>query len=138
MKIKIAVVIAILVIVSIIMFICHPIEILQDVKLYKNLSGSHTLFYGSDRIGDIGGLDSWYVQGSQVYGVVSDEHNSKSQVNYFYINVCNGEKLITLNDGLFEDFLDKKGIDENRRNYMSGNNLINPQKLEYSKQVTCE
>lgn len=119
-----------------IIYIFRPIEILGDLKIYKRINGGYNLVYKYSKIGYLSGIDSWYVQGNQVYGSISDEQ--KDDEDYFYVNVCNGEKYITGNFLEFEDFLDKKNIDRSKRNYMSGNNIINMNKFNYSKDVSCD
>lgn len=116
-------------------YIFRPIEILGDLKLYKRINGGHNLVYKFKKVGYISGVDSWYVQDNQVYGSISDE--DKDDEDYFYINVCTDEKYITEYYLDFQTFLDKKNIDKSRRNYMSGNNIINMNKFKYSKDVSC-
>lgn len=113
-----------------------PIEIIKDVKLHRNLSGGHDLFYKKIRIGYMSGLDSWYVQDSRVYGSFSQEN--KDNESYFYIDICNEEVFITSKYLRFENFLDNHNISKNRRNYMSGNNVIEIRKFVYNKNISCK
>lgn len=114
----------------------RPIPILKDVTLYRHLNGYHYLYYQNNNLGYMGGLDSWYVQDNQVYGVLGHEHDEN--IDYFYVNICKKEILITPYYIEFEDFLDKRNINPDRRNYMSGNNIIEPDKFPYDKNIQCQ
>lgn len=77
-------------------------------------------------IGWVSQLDSWYVQDGKVYGSTSNVNANYDKIDYFYINICTDEIYITPYYKDFENFLDKRKIDTNKRGYMSGNNIVAP------------
>ncbi len=128
-----------------ILFICifsffffRPIQIIEDVELRKKIDGGYDLFSQNTRLGYFSELDSWYVQKSQVYGSLSADVDKNYETEYFYVDICSREIYITPYYLEFEKFLDERNIAQDKRNYMSGNNLINMQKFPYSTTVTCE
>lgn len=133
-----AFILAIVMVVSTAVYYLYPIQILDSLKLRRAIGGGHHLIFKNDRLGFISGLDSWYVENSQVYGSMT---YNKDQTNkgllYFYVDVCTGEEFIVGNYSKFEGFLDEKSISKDRRNYMSGNNLINMKKFDYPLSINC-
>lgn len=138
-KIKVSLFVLVLImIVSTAVYYLYPITILDSLKLKRAVGGEHHLIFDNQKLGYISGLDSWYVEGSQVYGSMSSNRDrTNTSLFYFYVDVCTGENLVIASYSRFEDFLDNEGISKERRNYMSGNNLINMSKFAYSSSVDC-
>lgn len=138
-KIKVtALILALIMVISTAIYYLYPIQILDDLKLRRAVGGGHHLIFDGQNLGYISGLDSWYVEGSQVYGSMSSNRNqTNTSLFYFYVDVCTSENLLIASYSRFEDFLDDEGISKDRRNYMSGNNLINMKKFDYSSSIDC-
>lgn len=133
-----AFILAIIMIASTAIYYLYPTQILDDLKLRRAVGGGHHLIFDNQKLGYISDLDSWYVEGSQVYGSMSSNRDqTNTSLFYFYVDVCTGENLLIASYSRFEDFLDDEGISKERRNYMSGNNLIKMKKFDYSSTVDC-
>ncbi|MDO4907324.1 hypothetical protein [Neisseria sp.] len=120
----------------------RPVHILKDVTVYRHAIGgyfgiNHYLYYKNQKIGYITAVDSWYVQGSQVYGSLSSNSNSIYELYYFYIDICDNELYVTPYVLEFDEFLNKRKINEGKRNFMSGNNVIDPYKHAYNREISC-
>lgn len=138
-KIKVtALILALIMVVSTAIYYLYPIVILDDLKLRRAVGGGHHLILDGQNLGYISGLDSWYIEGSQVYGSMTyNKNKTNKRLSFFYVDVCVDEILITDSRNTFKIFLDHYGINRNRRNYMSGNNLINMKKFDYSSTINC-
>lgn len=131
-------ILVLIIVISTAIYYLYPIQILDDLKLKRTIGGEHRLIFDNQKLGYISGLDSWYVEGSQVYGSMSSNRDrTNTSLFYFYVDVCTGENLLISSYSKFEDFLDDKDISKERRNYMSGNNLINMKKFDYSSSIDC-
>ncbi|MDO4907326.1 hypothetical protein [Neisseria sp.] len=120
----------------------RPILILKDVAVYRHiisnsLGGNYYLYYKGQKIGYLSFVDTWYVKGSQVYGSLSEDNGIDDITYWFYIDICSKEVYITPSRFEFYDFLDKRNINEDKRNFMSGNNVINPYKHAYNRKISC-
>lgn len=131
-------ILALIMAVSTAVYYLYPIQIVNDLKLQRAISGGHNLIFDNQKLGYISGLDSWYVEGSRVYGSMTyNKNRTNKRLSYFYVDVCVDEILITDSYSTFKNFLNHYGISKSRLDYMSGNNLINMSKFAYSSSVDC-
>lgn len=127
-------------IISLILFAYFkPITILENVKIYRHLDRLHYIYYKDMNIGWVSQLDSWYVQDGKVYGSISDMNADYDKTNGFYIDTCSSEVYISAYHKDFEEFLDKRNISKEKRDYMSGNNIVEPyqDRHTYDKNYQC-
>lgn len=120
----------------------RPVVILKDVKVYRQALGgyfgiNHALYYRNQKIGHVSAVDSWYVQDYRVYGSLTNDTDLPYEVYYFYIDPCRNEVYITPYPSEFDNFLDEREISQDKRSYMSGNNVIAPYQHPYNKEITC-
>ncbi len=112
--------------------------ILGDLKLRYISSQNYHLLYKGHKIGEtITAVDSWYINGSSVFGSSTDYKLGSDSLVYFFVDVCSGEAYTTTSYATFDDFLDKRNIPKNQRNWMSGINAIDIKKAEYSSKIDC-
>lgn len=120
----------------------RPIPVLKDVKVYRHiiqnpLGGNYYLYYGGQKIGYLSYVDTWYVDDTRVYGSLSEDNGIEDIIYGFYIDICNKEVYVTPYRMDFEEFLDQRDIPQDKRNFMSGNNVISPNRHDYNREISC-
>ena len=114
--------------------------ILGKLKLRYISSKNYQLTYKDEKLaGKVTAVGSWYVQKPYVYGSTTNfETSTIDDIIYFFINVCDGNRIETENFIEFEHYLDSKQIPRNKRNWMSDDNAIDIKKSEYSSSIDCD